>query len=56
MALVASYVANHTQISFHHSLIFLDWIRIENVIESESGDGVEVRAGVPQWVTWAAKC
>lgn len=54
MALVTSYVANPTQISFHHSLISLDWIRIENVIES--GDvAVEGRAGVPQWDT-TAKC
>lgn len=56
MALVTSYVANPTQISFHHSLISFGWIRIENVIKSESGDvTVEERAGVPQWDT-AAKC
>jgi len=49
MALVASYVAKPTQISFHHSLIS-DWIRIENVIHSGPGDvDVEGRAGVPQW-------
>lgn len=48
MALIASYFAKSTQISFHHSLTHLGWIRIKNVIQSGPGDvGVEVRAGIP---------
>lgn len=48
MALIKDYVAKPTQISFHHSLIHLDWIRIKNVIQSGPGDvDMEVRAGVP---------
>lgn len=55
MALITSYVANPTQISFHHSLIPFGWIRIEHV-ESGSGDVVmEVRAGVSQWDTAARR-
>jgi len=53
MALITSYVANPTQISFHHFLIPFGWIRIENV-QSGSGDVVmEVRAGIPSWDTAA---
>lgn len=54
MAFVASYLANSTQISFHHSLLHLGWIRIENAIQSGPGNvDVEERAGVPHWDTAA---
>lgn len=54
MALITSYVANPTLISFHHSLIPLDSICIENVIQSGPGNVVmEARAGVSQWDTTA---
>lgn len=52
MALITSYVVNPTQISFHHSLIPLGSICIENVIQSGPGNVVmEARAGVSQWDT-----
>lgn len=53
MALITSYVAIPTQISFHHSLIPLGSICIENVIQPGPGNVVvEERAGISRlWYT-----
>lgn len=48
MALILSYVAQPTQISFHLFLTHLDWDYNDNGIQSGSGElAMEIRASIP---------